>query len=83
MKTVTVRQLRQRWPEVQAALEREGELFVTRDGTEVARLIRVRPEIEPRARYSSKAQMEWLKRRYGRRVLHVVDDALENERADA
>jgi prevent-host-death family protein len=45
MKTITVRDLRQRWPSAEAMLEREKEIIVTRDGKPVARLVRVR-EVE-------------------------------------
>ena len=38
MKTVTLRDLRQNWPEVEKRLATEGELTVTRDGTVVALL---------------------------------------------
>jgi antitoxin (DNA-binding transcriptional repressor) of toxin-antitoxin stability system len=38
METVTIRDLRQNWPEVEKRLATEGELTVTRDGVAVALL---------------------------------------------
>jgi len=64
MKTVTVRDLRQRWPETEKALATEGEITVTRDGKPVARIL---PYIEPIAtkkkvkRFDFDAHMRWLK----------------------
>jgi len=43
METVTIRDLRQNWPEVEKRLATEGELTVTRDGTAVALLTPPRP----------------------------------------
>ncbi len=40
MKTITIRDLRQRWPEAEALLETENEIHVTRDSKPVARLVR-------------------------------------------
>ena len=45
MKTMTVRDLRQRWPHAEAMLETEGEILITRDAKPVARLVRF---VEPR-----------------------------------
>ena len=39
MKTITVRDLRQRWPHAEALLQVENELLVTRDGAKIARLV--------------------------------------------
>ena len=41
MKTITIRDLRQRWPEAEAALEVEDEILITRDSKPVAKLVRV------------------------------------------
>jgi antitoxin (DNA-binding transcriptional repressor) of toxin-antitoxin stability system len=47
MKTVTIRDLRQRWPETERALQVEGEIVITRDSKPVAKLVRY---IEPKKR---------------------------------
>ncbi len=45
MKTITIRDLRQRWPEAEAALNIEEEILITRDSKPVAKLVRfVQPE---------------------------------------
>lgn len=41
MKTITVRDVRQRWPEAERSLAEEGEIVITRDGKPVARLLPV------------------------------------------
>lgn len=82
MKTVAVRELRQHWPAVEAALAREGELFVTRDGVRVARLVRVEVTKARRARFSAQEHLAWLRKSYGRRATRVVDALLERDRAD-
>ena len=43
MKTITIRDLRQRWPEAEAALEIEEEIVITRDSKPVAKLVRIPP----------------------------------------
>ena len=40
MKRISVRDLRQKWPEAERALNIESELVITRDGEPVARLTR-------------------------------------------
>jgi antitoxin (DNA-binding transcriptional repressor) of toxin-antitoxin stability system len=39
MKTMTIRQIRQEWPEAERQLAMEDEILITRDGTPVARLL--------------------------------------------
>jgi antitoxin (DNA-binding transcriptional repressor) of toxin-antitoxin stability system len=39
MKTVTVRDLRQRWPETEKALQSEHEILITRESKPVAKLV--------------------------------------------
>jgi len=41
MKTVTIRDLRQRWPEAEAALQIEDEILIKRDSKPVAKLVRI------------------------------------------
>ena len=43
MKTITIRDLRQRWPETEAALQVEDEILITRDSKPVAKLVRFLP----------------------------------------
>jgi len=39
MKTMSVRDIRQRWPEAERLLQKEGEIIITRDSRPVARLL--------------------------------------------
>ena len=62
---MTVRDIRQRWPEAEKALALEGEIVVTRDSKPIAKLI---PFVAPPAkkgrvkRFAAAAHMRWLKR---------------------
>jgi antitoxin (DNA-binding transcriptional repressor) of toxin-antitoxin stability system len=82
MKTVAVRDLRQRWPQVEKELEREGELCITRDGKPVAKLVRITVQEKPRKRFDVEEHRRWMRRVWGSRVFDVVDAALAEERED-
>ncbi len=63
MKTMTVRDIRLKWPEAERALAREGEIIVTRDSKPIARILPY--EASPRARrvrFDPDAQLRWLGR---------------------
>lgn len=63
MKTMTVRDIRLKWPEAERALAREGEIIVTRDSKPIARILPY--EASPRARrvrFDPDAQIRWLGR---------------------
>src|SRR5437899_13089351 len=54
MKVMTVRDIRQRWPEAERALHEHDEVIVTRDGRPVARILRPEPApIRPRVDWSA------------------------------
>lgn len=59
MKSITIRELRQRWPAAEKALQTETELVVTRDGQPVAKLVRFTPERESRARFDPREHLRW------------------------
>jgi antitoxin (DNA-binding transcriptional repressor) of toxin-antitoxin stability system len=80
MKTITVRDLRQRWPDAEALLEREHELIVTRDGKPVARLVRFREPTTRRRRFDAKQHAKWQKAMSGGRTVQWVDEFLIAER---
>jgi antitoxin (DNA-binding transcriptional repressor) of toxin-antitoxin stability system len=82
MKTVTIRDLRHRWPETEKALAREGEILITRDAKPVAKLVRVETPPEFRARFDPEQHAEWQRRVGGRRPTRWVDAALAEQRAD-
>ena len=82
VKTITIRDLRQRWPEAEAALELEGEIMVTRDSRPVARLVRVtQPEVR-RPRWSPEEHRKWIKKTFGNKVFANSDDQLGIARQD-
>ena len=81
MKTITVRDLRQRWPETEAALKVEDEILITRDSQPVAKLVRVAATPAKRPRWNVEAHARWQKRIAGGR-LSRSDAALAAGRAD-
>ena len=80
MKTVTVRDLRQRWPETERALQSEGEIVVTRDAKPVAKLVRYVEPKRPRARFDPAQHAQWQRRTSGGRVTRWVANGLLKER---
>jgi antitoxin (DNA-binding transcriptional repressor) of toxin-antitoxin stability system len=82
VKTITIRDLRQRWPEAEKALQTEDELIITRDGKPVAKLVRFVGPRPRRKRWSAQAHLRWLKKIWGNRVFNSVDAAMARDRAD-
>ena len=82
MKTITIRDLRQHWPEAEAALQVEEEILITRDAKPVAKLVRVSPEKPRRGRWDPDQHMRWLKKVWGNKQVHLVDKYLLADRED-
>ena len=83
MKTITVRDLRQRWPQAEALLKVEHELVITRDGQPVAKLVRIIPAKTTRTRFDPAQHATWQARVFGKgKVIRWVDQALAQARAD-
>lgn len=82
MKTFSVRDLRQRWPEAEALLRSEPEIIITRDSTPVAKLVRFTAPRKPRKRFDPVAHAKWQHRVSGGRVSRWVDRALAAARED-
>lgn len=82
MKTITIRDLRQRWPEAEAALKIENEILITRDSQPVAKLVRVVSRKPKRKRWDPKEHMRWLKKVYGNKMLPSSDGIWAQARAD-
>ena len=80
MKTITVRDLRQRWPQAEAMLEREKEITVTRDGRPVARLVRARQTSAVRTRFDPVQHAAWQAKAGGREIVRWVDEFLATDR---
>lgn len=82
MKTITIRDLRQRWPEAEKALEVEGEIIITRDSKPVAKLVRIVPAQVKRLRWDPEEHRKWQERVFGKKVFRWVDKALAESRAE-
>ena len=82
MKTITIRDLRLRWPETEQALEVEREMIITRDGRPVAKLVRVVQEEKKRRRWDPEEHRRWQEKVSHGRVADWVDKALTRSRAD-
>ena len=82
MKTISVRDLRQRWPEAEARLRIEKEIVITRDAKPVARLVRIDERPAPRKRFDPAAHARWQRRIAGGRVSRWVDRAVREARED-
>jgi len=82
MKTVTIRDLRQRWPETEAALQVEDEILITRDSKPVAKLVRlIQPETK-RKRWNPEEHAARIKKIFGNKVFPSIDEELAEARAD-
>ncbi len=81
MKAITIRDLRQRWPEAEAALQTEDEILITRDSKPVAKLVRVAAEGPKRSRWNPEEHARWQKKISGG-TRSRSDAALAAARAD-
>jgi antitoxin (DNA-binding transcriptional repressor) of toxin-antitoxin stability system len=82
MKTITIRDLRQRWPETEAALQVEDEILITRDSKPVAKLVRLIQPATRRKRWNPEEHQKWIKKIYGNKVFASIDEDLAAARAD-
>jgi len=85
MKTITIRDLRQRWPEAEAALKEKEEILITRDSRPVAKLVRVSTARVSRQRWNveehAREHARWQKKISGGKESRS-DAALAAGRAD-
>ena len=82
MKTITIRDLRQRWPAAEAALQMENEILITRDSKPVAKLVRVAPPETKRKRWNPEAHAARIKKIFGDKIFPSFDKELAEARAD-
>lgn len=85
MVTMTVRDIRQRWPAAEKALAEEGEIVVTRDSVPVARLLRYAAPAAPAEkvkRFDGAAHLRWLRRaaQFEPAGMRLSDDILKEMR---
>jgi antitoxin (DNA-binding transcriptional repressor) of toxin-antitoxin stability system len=83
MNTITIRDLRQRWPAAERRLETEHELIITRDGQPIARLVRLTGNPNKRRRFDPQEHGAWQRQVFGRATtIRWVQAALESGRRD-
>ena len=82
MKTITIRDLRQRWPQAEALLQIEKEILITRDAKPVAKLVRITEPPKARKRFDPLAHARWQKRMARGKVTRWVDRAITSARED-
>jgi antitoxin (DNA-binding transcriptional repressor) of toxin-antitoxin stability system len=82
VKTISVRDLRQRWPEAEALLQVEEEIVITRDARPVAKLVRVAERPRPRKRFDPAAHARWQRKVAGGKIARWVDRAVREARDD-
>jgi len=81
MKSITIRDLRQHWPEAEAALKVENEILITRDSKPVAKLVRISGTEAKRARWNVEEHARW-QRKVSSGKISRSDEALAKSRAD-
>ncbi|MEX1115646.1 MAG: hypothetical protein WEB53_10385 [Akkermansiaceae bacterium] len=74
---MTVRDVRQKWPEAERRLAEEGEIVITRDGKPVARLLPVEVD-PPRKRFDPEEQRRWLKEMWGDETFDTLTPLMED-----
>jgi antitoxin (DNA-binding transcriptional repressor) of toxin-antitoxin stability system len=82
MTSLTIRQLRQRWPDAEKALEKEDEIVITRDGKAVAKLVRFSESPQKRPRFDADRHIARLMKTSGGKVFPSSDARLAAQRAD-
>jgi antitoxin (DNA-binding transcriptional repressor) of toxin-antitoxin stability system len=82
MKTITVRDVRQRWPDAERALETEREIIITRDGKPVARLLAVETEETARPRFDPEENRRWQEETFGKGVMFDTLTGLLEDREE-
>ena len=75
---MTIRDLRQRWPEAEAALEVEEEIIITRDSKPVAKLVRIAPEQKKRKRWDPEEHARWQRKISGGKITNVTEDLIRS-----
>jgi antitoxin (DNA-binding transcriptional repressor) of toxin-antitoxin stability system len=80
MTTISVRDLRQRWPRAEAMLRSAGQIIVTRDGKPVAKLIRIREPRRARKRFDATRHAAWQAKMNRGRTVRWVKEFLVRDR---
>jgi antitoxin (DNA-binding transcriptional repressor) of toxin-antitoxin stability system len=80
MTTISIRELRHKWPQAESLLNEVGEIIVTRDSAPVAKLVRIDPPTPARKRFDPEEHAAWRKEVFGGKVQNLVDTFLIAER---
>jgi len=78
MKIMTIRDIRQHWPEAEKALATEPEILITRDGKPVARLLPITEEEMPRKRFDPEENRRWMDEVWGAEKCDSLTPLLED-----
>ena len=80
---MSIRDLRQKWPEAESLLQVEKEIIITRDAKPVAKLVRYVEAEKPRKRFDPIAHAKWQAGVFGKgKVVRLVDKYLTADRED-
>jgi antitoxin (DNA-binding transcriptional repressor) of toxin-antitoxin stability system len=83
VKSISVRDLRHRWPEAEKALLYEREIIITRDAKPIAKLTKWEEEPQSSKRFTPTAHRKWQKQVFkGGKGLPSVNEWLERGRED-
>ena len=84
MKTMTVRDIRHKWPEVEASLEVEGEIVITRNSTPIAKLVRYEEKPEEKEVFDFDNHVAWIEKigRENPEAVKSFDEDLQSSRED-
>jgi len=84
MKTITITDLRrQGWTKIEATLQIEEEILITRDSKPVAKLVRISEPVRQRKRrWDPEKHKRWLIKVWGGKMMRSSDAALARARAD-
>ena len=81
VKTISVRDLRQKWPEAERALKIESEILITRDGIPVAKLTRIENQPKKRRRFDPAKHGKWQRQQVTGKTVSWVNEFLMSERS--
>lgn len=79
---MSIRDLRQKWPEAESRLQVEKEIIITRDTKPVAKLVRYVQPVKSRRRFDPVAHARWQKKWNGGKIVRLVDKYLLPARQD-
>jgi antitoxin (DNA-binding transcriptional repressor) of toxin-antitoxin stability system len=82
MTSITIRDLRHKWPQAEALLQDLGELLVTRDARPIAKLVRLEPAQSLRKRFDPDEHAAWQKRTFGATKHQIVATLMTEDRAE-